>query len=403
MPETPGSADALQRFGHHPDPAIDFCVEVEELIAILADRKLGVANPDNAGLDARVEKAMKFRVGGDPGAVRAKDMLREVEEEIQRKPNADALRKALVQIVNSRQSGRMGHVEPVGDFITRLKKIAVDAVNAADAALSADTALSQPPDRLRDISRALRDDMVLQNVTDNGTRLLATINRQLWNDWAEAIGDLAVPAVLHNPAEPMGDLADRMLAYLKAEEADHLLDEIHDGWYCDLCTMEKFWPVESEVQHEPTCVIQIMKEAIAALRPSTRGEVVETPPFEPTEEMWGGLARQIVLWDRFNDRSGYTLHRNLKATGHEVPEWLAKEIPATTQVPPKGTVAACIWKAMYLAHKPAAPKAQVTVDLLMVLQELVDTTTGNVQNEWQLDALDKARHAIASLSDTEKR
>lgn len=40
----------LGRFGHHPDPAIDFCVEVEEIEAIWTDRHLQFPNPDDATL-----------------------------------------------------------------------------------------------------------------------------------------------------------------------------------------------------------------------------------------------------------------------------------------------------------------------------------------------------------------
>lgn len=48
-------------------------------------------------------------------------------------------------------------------------------------------------DPLRPISRLLRDDMVFQaNLSPEG-RFVCTIDRKLWNDWAEAIGDLAVP------------------------------------------------------------------------------------------------------------------------------------------------------------------------------------------------------------------
>ncbi len=71
-------------------------------------------------------------------------------------------------------------------------------------------------------------------------------------------------------------------------------------------------------------------------------------PKEPTEEMWGGLARDIVMWTRFPGRAtGQGLHKHLRSIRLEpIPEWLLKEIPDTDNVPPKGTVAACIFKAM---------------------------------------------------------
>lgn len=75
-------AEQLGRFGHHPEPAIDFCVEVEELEAIAESTRLGLTGygheDDRAGLDRRVESAMDFRVGGDSNAVQAKAALREL-------------------------------------------------------------------------------------------------------------------------------------------------------------------------------------------------------------------------------------------------------------------------------------------------------------------------------------
>ena len=69
--------EQLGRFGHHPDPATDFIVEVETLEGIAFDRKIGIATQDEiAGFDDRCERAMSFRVGGDLGAIQAKRDLR---------------------------------------------------------------------------------------------------------------------------------------------------------------------------------------------------------------------------------------------------------------------------------------------------------------------------------------
>jgi hypothetical protein len=68
------------KFDHHPDPAIDFCVEVEELQGMAYNRSVGFdPEPD---LDRRLEKAMAFRVGGDIGAIDAKQTLREIESSL---------------------------------------------------------------------------------------------------------------------------------------------------------------------------------------------------------------------------------------------------------------------------------------------------------------------------------
>lgn len=70
------------RFNHHPDPAIDFCVEVEEIQSIAYDRSIGFHNPDDAGLADRIFRAMQFNVGGDANAVSAKAMLRDIERQV---------------------------------------------------------------------------------------------------------------------------------------------------------------------------------------------------------------------------------------------------------------------------------------------------------------------------------
>jgi hypothetical protein len=72
--------DELGRFGHHPDSAIDFCIEVEELEAIAENARLGLTGngheADRTTLDSRIERAMDFRVGGDKNCVTAKAGLR---------------------------------------------------------------------------------------------------------------------------------------------------------------------------------------------------------------------------------------------------------------------------------------------------------------------------------------
>lgn len=72
--------ETMARFGHHPEPAIDFCIEVEELESIALNRKLGLTGfgheADFAGFDDRLDRAMNFRVGGDLNCINAKARLR---------------------------------------------------------------------------------------------------------------------------------------------------------------------------------------------------------------------------------------------------------------------------------------------------------------------------------------
>lgn len=107
------------------------------------------------------------------------------------------------------------------------------------------------------------------------------------------------------------------------------------------------WADDNEDAVEAKEVIRIGMAALASAsllrEPAPGWQVV---PKEPTEKMWGGLARQIVLWMRFDRATGQSLYAHLKASGREIPEWLRAEIPDTDHVPPKGTVAVCIYKAM---------------------------------------------------------
>lgn len=75
------TTEPLGRFGHHPDPAIDFCVEVDALDAAWWDATTMGVGTRKAVLD-RAIRALEFRVGGDENAVNAKARLRELVNEI---------------------------------------------------------------------------------------------------------------------------------------------------------------------------------------------------------------------------------------------------------------------------------------------------------------------------------
>lgn len=78
--------ERLGRFNHHPDPAIDFCIEVESLQGRLRSARLGIAKPGEAPeciscIKADIQRALEFTTGGDPNAIDAKWLLRELERE----------------------------------------------------------------------------------------------------------------------------------------------------------------------------------------------------------------------------------------------------------------------------------------------------------------------------------
>lgn len=78
--------EKLGRFGHHPDPAIYFEVEVESIVGMDLDREWGF--DDHRDLERRVDTAMEFIVGGDPGAIAAKATLREIASRLRQQAGA---------------------------------------------------------------------------------------------------------------------------------------------------------------------------------------------------------------------------------------------------------------------------------------------------------------------------
>jgi hypothetical protein len=72
-------SETLGRFGHHPDPATDFEIEVDALMGMWINRKTGF-DPEH-DFAPRMEKAMQFRVGGVRSAISAKGALRGIYED----------------------------------------------------------------------------------------------------------------------------------------------------------------------------------------------------------------------------------------------------------------------------------------------------------------------------------
>jgi len=62
------------RFGHHPSPAVDYCIEVDQIMAIAYDCKTGLAS--SIELRARFTTAISFVPGGDLFCILAKNQLR---------------------------------------------------------------------------------------------------------------------------------------------------------------------------------------------------------------------------------------------------------------------------------------------------------------------------------------
>lgn len=76
-------------------------------------------------------------------------------------------------------------------------------------------------------------------------------------------------------------------------------------------------------------------------------------PVEPTEEMWGGLARDIMMWLDMYDghkKTPRNLFNHLDNLGREIPDWLREgEMAHLDHVPSKGTRCYIIYRAMLAA------------------------------------------------------
>jgi len=85
MKATPESAP-VARFGHHPDPATDFCLEFEAIEGEVFNQAAGM--PPEFDIRQRVTAAMNFNVGGEPAAVVAKQALRLIDAALLAQPSA---------------------------------------------------------------------------------------------------------------------------------------------------------------------------------------------------------------------------------------------------------------------------------------------------------------------------
>lgn len=73
--------ETLSRFGHHPDPAVDFEVEVQDLEAEVYNYNVGFQPLRREQIARRIDIALDFRVGGVPSCVTAKAALRQLAAE----------------------------------------------------------------------------------------------------------------------------------------------------------------------------------------------------------------------------------------------------------------------------------------------------------------------------------
>jgi hypothetical protein len=98
-------------------------------------------------------------------------------------------------------------------------------------------------------------------------------------------------------------------------------------------------------------------------------------PIVPSEDQWGGLARDIVMWLDMCEgmrKTPRNLFRHLEDLGRDVPQWLRDEpeMKNLDHVPSKGTRAAIIYRAMVEAAQ-ADHSAQAQADTVEVPRGLL--------------------------------
>lgn len=70
----------LGRFDHHPDPAVDYCVEVDALEGMAYDVGVGLASREE--FEARIFRASMFRPMIDANALDARRALLALEDKM---------------------------------------------------------------------------------------------------------------------------------------------------------------------------------------------------------------------------------------------------------------------------------------------------------------------------------
>ncbi len=83
-------------------------------------------------------------------------------------------------------------------------------------------------------------------------------------------------------------------------------------------------------------------------------------PIEPTEDQWGGLARDILMAFDMGSKTPAKLLDHLEKVGREIPQWLRDEgeMKDVDHVISKGTRAVIIYRAMLAAALPQPPQPQ---------------------------------------------
>jgi len=169
---------------------------------------------------------------------------------------------------------------------------------------------------------------------------------------------------------------DELVAWLRASQppaapvetkglSKSLFDSVSDELHAGHILLDRLGAPRETVGEKDEDLIYEMPidERIAALHPQcSAGSDYVTVPVVPTEVMWGGLARDIIMWTRFDRPSQRSLLKHLASVGTQIPDWLATECRDIDHVPPKGSVAVWVYRAMLDARPLTANEPQEVPD-----------------------------------------
>ena len=176
---------------------------------------------------------------------------------------------------------------------------------------------------------------------------------------------MVVPVEPHQPAVPL--ITNQMKAEhhgyhsFEVESACHeCLHGLDDGEECSTCDgdgvymmkMSVPWDTCKEIYKamvKTACIANTATPQFAGLDLAAEAGLGSRMmvPVLPTESQWNGLARDLIMWMDLTQRpTGKSLYQHLEWAGREIPDWLRSEIPENDHVPPKGTRAAVIYRAM---------------------------------------------------------
>ena len=142
-------------------------------------------------------------------------------------------------------------------------------------------------------------------------------------------------------------------------------------------------------------IAELMQARAAQPAPVVQEEYVLVP-VEPTEAMWGGLARDLMMWLDFGNPTVEALRKHLSMLGREWPAWMDGESGMKgSGVPSKGTRATLIYKAMLAAASAQGQQVEWRTTAVMLEQANAGLAQLNGKLRTELSALKAQQEPVA--------